>query len=123
LYYILIIFNKKIYYVGNDKLYQYCFGFLRLRIDPTPGGLFVNEIKDCGLIRELHVYSNLSNVGDNIEGSLQHKGFGRQLVAKAEELAITNGYQRIAIISGTGVREYYKKLGYSLIDTYMIKNI
>jgi len=36
-------------------------------------------------------------------------------------LAITNGYKKIAIISGTGVREYYKKLGYNLIDTYMIK--
>ena len=27
----------------------------------------------------------------------------------------------MAIISGTGVRNYYKKLGYNLEDTYMIK--
>ena len=65
----------------------------------------------------------MNSVGDNIDGSLQHKGFGKQLVAKAEELAKENGYHRVAIISGTGVREYYKKLGYKLIDTYMIKNI
>lgn len=105
---------------------NYLIGFLRLRLngDGEDGDdMVLPSIKGCALIRELHVYSNLSNVGDNIEGSLQHKGFGRQLVAKAEELAIANGYERIAIISGTGVREYYKKLGYSLIDTYMIKYI
>jgi ELP3 family radical SAM enzyme/protein acetyltransferase len=102
---------------------NYLIGFLRLRLNNDSNSQLLPSIKGCALIRELHVYSNLSNVGDNIEGSLQHKGFGRQLVAKAEELAIVNGYKRIAIISGTGVREYYKKLGYNLIDTYMIKNI
>ena len=105
---------------------NYLIGFLRLRLNGDGedcDDMVLPSIKGCALIRELHVYSNLSNVGDNIEGSLQHKGFGRQLVAKAEELAIANGYERIAIISGTGVREYYKKLGYSLIDTYMIKTI
>ena len=105
---------------------NYLIGFLRLRLNGDGedcDDMVLPSIKGCALIRELHVYSNLSNVGDNIEGSLQHKGFGRQLVAKAEEWAIANGYERIAIISGTGVREYYKKLGYSLIDTYMIKTI
>ena len=105
---------------------NYLIGFLRLRLNGNGedcDDMVLPSIKGCALIRELHVYSNLSNVGDNIEGSLQHKGFGRQLVAKAEELAIANGYERIAIISGTGVREYYKKLGYNLIDTYMIKTI
>jgi elongator complex protein 3 len=54
---------------------------------------------------------------------MQHKGFGKQLVAKAEEIALENSYTKIAIISGTGVRGYYKNLGYNLIDTYMIKNL
>lgn len=105
---------------------KYVVGFLRLRL---PGEGNENEkevlpcIRGCALIRELHVYSNLNNVGNNIEGSLQHKGFGKQLVAKAEEIAKQNGYLKIAIISGTGVRGYYKKLGYQLIDTYMIKDI
>ncbi len=29
--------------------------------------------------------------------------------------------QRIAVIAGVGVREYYRKLGYSLEDEYMVK--
>lgn len=103
---------------------KYLIGFLRLRLPELYGSDTVLEcIRGCALIRELHVYSNLNNVGNNIEGSLQHKGFGKQLVAKAEEIAKQNGYRKVAIISGTGVRGYYKKLGYRLIDTYMIKDI
>jgi ELP3 family radical SAM enzyme/protein acetyltransferase len=115
---------------------NYLIGFLRLRLSglsgskdafqasqSSPSSQVLPSIRGCALIRELHVYSNLNSVGDNIEGSLQHKGFGKQLVAKAEEIAAINGYKRIAIISGTGVRGYYRKLGYELIDTYMIKAI
>jgi ELP3 family radical SAM enzyme/protein acetyltransferase len=110
---------------------NYLIGFLRLRLsglssvsgEENNNLQVLPSIKGCALIRELHVYSNLNSVGDNIEGSMQHKGFGKQLVAKAEEIAANNGYRRIAIISGTGVRGYYRKLGYELIDTYMIKDI
>jgi ELP3 family radical SAM enzyme/protein acetyltransferase len=109
---------------------NYLIGFLRLRLssvssneDAAQEVHVLPSIRGCALIRELHVYSNLNSVGDNIEGSLQHKGFGKQLVAKAEEIAANNGYKRIAIISGTGVRGYYRKLGYELIDTYMIQEL
>ena len=122
---------------------KYLIGFLRLRLPDTSvsgdssvsGDTSVSGdssvsgrdvlpcIRGCALIRELHVYSNLNDVGNTIEGSLQHRGFGKQLVAKAEEIARERGYRKIAIISGTGVRGYYKKLGYHLIDTYMIKEI
>ena len=33
------------------------------------------------------------------------------------------GYNKIAIISGTGVRNYYRKNGYKLIETYMVKEL
>jgi ELP3 family radical SAM enzyme/protein acetyltransferase len=109
---------------------KYLIGFLRLRLPVDKDEMKDKDdrnvlecIRGCALIRELHVYSNLNNVGNNIEGSLQHKGFGKQLVAKAEEIAKQNGYHKVAIISGTGVRGYYKNLGYRLIDTYMIKDI
>jgi ELP3 family radical SAM enzyme/protein acetyltransferase len=127
-----IQFNCETYRAsGGDEYHlsfdtdKYLIGFLRLRLpEQLYGSDTVLEcIRGCALIRELHVYSNLNNVGNNIEGSLQHKGFGKQLVAKAEEIAKQNGYRKVAIISGTGVREYYKKLGYRLIDTYMIKEI
>uniref|UniRef100_A0A6C0K8F3 tRNA carboxymethyluridine synthase n=1 Tax=viral metagenome TaxID=1070528 RepID=A0A6C0K8F3_9ZZZZ len=104
---------------------NYLVGFLRLRLadDASEADAALPSIKGCALIRELHIYSNISDVGNNIEGSLQHKGYGKQLVAKAEEIARDNGYRKVAIISGTGVRGYYRRLGYQLVDTYMMKDI
>jgi ELP3 family radical SAM enzyme/protein acetyltransferase len=103
---------------------NYLVGFLRLRLaGDASSEAVLPSIKGCALIRELHIYSNISDVGNNIEGSLQHKGYGKQLVAKAEEIARDNGYRKVAIISGTGVRGYYRRLGYQLVDTYMLKDI
>ena len=107
---------------------NYLVGFLRLRLagdasEADAADAVLPSIKGCALIRELHIYSNISDVGNNIEGSLQHKGYGKQLVAKAEEIARDNGYRKVAIISGTGVRGYYRRLGYQLVDTYMMKDI
>jgi GNAT superfamily N-acetyltransferase len=95
-------------------------GFLRLRFDPIPGGGFVPELRDAALIRELHVY------GSAAAGAVssQHKGLGKQLVRAAEKIARADGWRKMAIISGVGVREYYReKLGYNLEGTYMTRNI
>jgi ELP3 family radical SAM enzyme/protein acetyltransferase len=99
---------------------KYLIGFIRLRLSKNNENR-LDILKDMALIRELHVYSNLNNVGNNIDESMQHKGYGKKLVFEAEKIALENGYKKMAIISGTGVRNYYKKLGYELHETYMIK--
>jgi ELP3 family radical SAM enzyme/protein acetyltransferase len=99
---------------------KYLIGFIRLRLSKNNENR-LDILKDMALIRELHVYSNLNNVGNNIDESMQHKGYGKKLVFEAEKIALQNGYKKMAIISGTGVRNYYKKLGYELHETYMIK--
>jgi elongator complex protein 3 len=43
---------------------------------------------------------------------------GAEKIAKKEF-----GRKKIAVISGIGVRRYYRKLGYKLKNTYMVKNI
>lgn len=121
--------NTLSYYASEGMEYfisyetdKYLIGFIRLRlankVDKTNQ---LNILHDAALIRELHVYSNLSDVGNNIETSYQHKGYGKKLVAEAEKIAYNNGYKKIAIISGTGVRNYYRNIGYELEDTYMVK--
>ena len=45
------------------------------------------------------------------------------LMQRAEEEAKGKGFKKIAVISAIGTREYYKKLGYKKIGTYMIKEI
>ena len=101
---------------------KYLIGFLRLRLNNDYENT-LNILKDCALIRELHIYSSLTNVGGDVEDSYQHRGFGKKLIKKAEEIALQCGYNKIAIISGTGVRDYYRKMGYILKETYMIKNL
>ena len=88
------------------------YGFCRLRLTP-------NSSIAPAIIRELHVYGQLVPVG-HIK-KVQHSGLGKKLMKEAEKIARKNKTKEMAIISGIGVRGYYKKLGYKLKDTYMKK--
>ena len=55
---------------------------------------------------------DLSGVGQS-KGS-QHKGFGTKLLKDAERFALWYGYSNIAVISGNGVRHYYRNRGYNI---------
>ncbi len=72
------------------------------------------------IIRELHIYGQALNLGEKGFQS-QHRGLGKMLMQKAEEIAKKQGIKKIFVISGVGVREYYKKLGYELEGNYMVK--
>ena len=88
------------------------YGFCRLRISEK------SPIAPA-LIRELHVYGELMPVGS--EKKTQHRGLGKLLLAEAEKIAKELGVSKMAIISGVGVRDYYRKTNYKLKDSYMVK--
>lgn len=97
-------------------------GFIRLRLNSS----FENsmpELQNCAFIRELHVYGKHNGVGDLNTKGVQHRGYGKLLLEKAEEIAKQNSFKIISIISGVGVREYYAKKGYYLDSTFMKKNL
>jgi ELP3 family radical SAM enzyme/protein acetyltransferase len=109
-------------YVSRDESVLY--GFCRLRLPQKQEIQQLPEIRECSLIRELHVYSTLTPVSDKSNiSNIQHRGFGKSLLCVAEKLSISNGYSKFAVISGVGVRNYYRKHGYELEDTYMIKRL
>ncbi|MBI4975590.1 tRNA uridine(34) 5-carboxymethylaminomethyl modification radical SAM/GNAT enzyme Elp3 [Candidatus Peregrinibacteria bacterium] len=83
--------------------------------------VFIDVLNGAAIIREIHVYGRQIPVGEKSGGNKQHVGWGRKLMKKAEKIAKKAGYGKIAVIAGIGTREYYKKLGYKLKDTYMIK--
>ncbi len=107
-------------YEKDDKL----FSLLRLRLpDPKNKPIF-EELDGSAIIRELHTYGK--TVVHNQKSSstkTQHRGLGKQLMAKAEEIAGENGYKKIAVISSIGTRDYYRKLGYEREGRYMTKNL
>ncbi len=73
------------------------------------------------MIRELHVYGELMPVGKNQK--IQHVGLGKKLLQMAEAIAKKNNYAKMAAIAGVGVRGYYRKMGFRLNRTYMLKSI
>ncbi|OQS06868.1 elongator complex protein [Thraustotheca clavata] len=89
-------------------------GFCRLRLSPTAGADVFPELQGCALVRELHVYGQLVVVNSNDKSKPQHGGFGTQLMLKAEEIARANGFTKIAVIAGVGVRNFYRKLGFEV---------
>jgi len=101
--------------IGKDPL----IGFARLRF---PSQFLRKEItKDSAIIRELHVYSTALKIGSKGEG-FQHKGYGKILMGKAEEICRKNNRRKLIVISGVGVKDYYiKKLGYKKDGVYMSK--
>jgi len=88
------------------------FGLLRLRI-----------ANGKAIVRELHVYGHSVKIGEKEVNAAQHTGLGKALLSKAEEITKQHNIDKLAIISGIGVREYYKKLDYDLDGVYMVKKI
>ncbi|MAH03498.1 tRNA uridine(34) 5-carboxymethylaminomethyl modification radical SAM/GNAT enzyme Elp3 [Candidatus Pacearchaeota archaeon] len=84
------------------------FGLLRLRLT-----------ENKAIVREVHVYGKSLKLKEKSKLALQHKGLGKWLMNEAEKIA--KKYKKISVISGVGVREYYKKLGYKLEEDYMVK--
>lgn len=99
-------------------------GFLRLSL-PTKHKHEITqvfpELKDCAMIREIHVYGSSTEIGKSTKSGAQHKGLGSKLIQKAEELSRDSGYPKLAVISSIGTREYYKKKGFEQDGLYQIK--
>jgi len=94
-------------------------GFCRLRL---PSQLLRKEITaKSALVRELHVYGEAAGIGQ--KGAVQHRGIGKRLLCRAEVIAGQNGKNKIVVISGIGVREYYRKQGYRRQGPYMVKGL
>jgi len=92
-------------------------GFVRLRM-PSPGCALANGAS--ALIRELKVFGQAVPIGERSQGRWQHSGFGSRLMDEAERRAFEEwGMRRILVNAGVGVREYYRKRGYSLRGSYM----
>ena len=107
-------------YESSDNKILY--GFIRLRINIKNSKTVLNVLKDCALIRELHVYGQLIPTY-NKNKDTQHIGFGKRLLKKAEEIASLNRYKKMAIIAGIGTRNYYRKFNYECVDSFMIKEL
>jgi len=115
--------GKEIFLSFENKKQTKLFSLLRLRFPQNTDNNSKHAIpalKNTALIREIHTYGQMARISEKCF-SPQHRGLGKKLIKQAEKISKKFGVKKIAVISGIGVRPYYRKLGYRLKDTYMIK--
>jgi elongator complex protein 3 len=104
----------------NDKLA----GFIRLSLPGTDSpDTELPDLKEAAIIREVHVYGQSLQVGESKDGAAQHAGLGTQLLQKADGIARSRGFRRIAVISAVGTRQYYLNRGYQRGKYYLVKDL
>lgn len=107
----------------ESKDYSTVFAFCRLRFPKNKNkNHHIHALQNASLLRELHTYGEMIPLSTK-KGKTQHIGFGKRLMDEAEKLSRKRGYKKVAVISGIGVRGYYRNLGYHLEDEYMVKEI
>lgn len=106
---------------SEDKL----FSMLRLRLPDIGEKILFEELRGAAIIREVHTYGQVKEIDEELgDGEKsQHRGLGKKLMVKSEDIARERGYKKMAVISAIGTREYYSKLGYSLKGEYMVKEL
>jgi elongator complex protein 3 len=120
---------------GHEYFLQYIdptdrtiFGLLRLRIPSeyfTCEKHFIESLDQSAIVRELHVFGDQLPFGTPWDGSGQHMGFGKGMMHEAERIVREKypSIEKLAVIAGVWVRQYYEKLGYHEEEEYMIKNL
>ena len=114
--------GKEIFLSFENKKRTKLFSLLRLRIFNKTA--FIRELQTFGQMiplaeKFLEVYHHTKNFGVGV----QHKGLGKKLIKEAEKITEKEfKIKKISVISGIGVRDYYRQLGYRLKQTYMLKS-
>jgi elongator complex protein 3 len=104
---------------GNDALIGYC----RLRNLTSSHRYELNE-KPCTIIREIKVVGRELSLGERNKEGLQHKGFVKELIDEAERITLeVFDKKHIFVLSGVGVKQYYRKLDFSDKGFFLSKTI
>ncbi len=113
--------GREIFLSFETKNRKKLFSYLRLRIPSKD--VFLAVLKNSAIIREIQTFGQLIPVGKK-KIAPQHRGLGKKLIREAEKIVKKEfGLKKIAVISGVGVRNYWRKLRYRLKNTYMVKRL
>ena len=76
------------------------------------------------VVRELKVVGREVPLGESTEVGVQHRGFGRELLEEAERICREEfDCKRLFVLSGIGVKEYYRGLGFKDDGVYLSKRV
>jgi elongator complex protein 3 len=105
----------------EDKKNDVIIGFLRLRDIVLPHRYELKK-EPCMIIRELKVLGRELSIGKRKKEAFQHRGYGMELIKEAEQICSEEfDKKKLFVLSGVGVKEYYRKLGFSDDGIYLSK--
>ena len=114
--------GKEVFLSFEDEERDSIASYLRLRLPSEHAHR--HEIRGAAIIREVKVFGREVPVGMREKKAWQHRGFGRKMMEEAERIAKEEwDVDRMVVISGVGVRNYYRKLGYERLGPYMAKKL
>ena len=111
------------HFLSFDTNDDHLAGFLRLSLPKDTYQTGLRDLENAAIIREVHVYGQSLELGEERTGIAQHSGLGTRLIEQAEEIAKERGYQKLAVIAAIGTRAYYAQRGYELGEAYMVKKL
>ncbi len=120
--------GKEIFLSFENKERGKLYSLLRLRIPSSASKSVENcsrpifpVLEGAAIIREVQTFGAVVPIGAK-KIAPQHRGLGKKLLKEAEKISKKEfNLNKIAVISGVGAREYFRKLGYRLKDGYMFK--
>jgi len=100
-------------------------GLLRLREPSAKAHRPEVKAARSMLVRELHIYGPLVQVGEAARANeWQHRGWGERLIKEAERISREEfDACKIVVLSGIGMRNYYRRFGYERVGPYMVKGL
>ena len=113
--------GKEVFLSLEDKELDVLFGYLRLRLPASPHREELQRER-CTIIRELKVVGREISIGKRAKRGIQHRGFGEKLIEEAERISKEEfDCNRIFVLSGIGVKGYYRKLDFKDDGVYLSK--
>lgn len=115
--------GTELFLAYEDSVTDSLIGYLRLRIPSDEAHRPEIRHQNAALLRELHVFGSVVDLGEKTEKDWQHHGLGNRLLDAAEEYARQWNRRRIVCTSGIGARQYYLRHGYHYDGPYCSKNL
>lgn len=115
--------GKEIFLSFENKAKTKLYSLLRLRLPGKEKEAVLPVLKNAALIREIHTYGQQTAINKKAI-AVQHRGLGKKLIKEAERIIKQETkFKKIASIAGIGARDYWRKFGYKLQNTYLVKKI
>jgi len=116
--------GTEIFLSYEDPALDVLFGFIRLRYPSEDAHRPEITEKPSFIIRELRVYGPVVDIGERDTDAWQHLGLGEKMISAGEEIGITEfDASQLLVNSGIGVKEYYRKLGFTDSGPYLLKKL